>query len=195
MNHHPTRFPPIAGPDGAKPGDAHDDERTGPRWYVVLALPRQEDRALLNLERQGFYAFVPKREETRRIRQRFVTRTVPVFPRYLFVSLNLAADSWYSINSTFGVSRIVRFGLHPAPLPAGVAETLSDSLDQNNVLQFEKPLKQGDQVRLIRGPFAKHLGVLQSLDDKGRVRLLLEMLGGKIVINSQLSDVEKSDSV
>lgn len=195
MNHHAMRSGSVARPDDMRPGDWHDGERTGSRWYVVLALPRQEDRALLNLERQGFQAFVPKREETRRIRQRFVTRTVPVFPRYLFVWLNLATASWYSINSTFGVSRIVRFGLNPAPLPPGVAETLFASLDQNNVLQFEKPLKQGDRVRLIRGPFAKHLGVLQSLDDKGRVRLLLEMLGGKIVINSQLSDVEKIGEV
>lgn len=191
MNHHTTPFPLIAGSDGVSPGDEQDCERTGSRWYVVLALPRQEDRALLNLKRQGFQAFVPRREETRRIRQRFVTRTVPVFPRYLFVSLNLATDSWQSINSTFGVSRIVSFGMHPAPLPAGVAETLCESLDRNNVLQFEATLKKGDHIRLVRGPLANHLGVLQSLDEKGRIRLLMDILGNKFILTTNASNIEK----
>lgn len=171
---------------------ALNDETAGKGWFVVMALPRQEERALLNLARQGFEAFIPKRSETRRVRQRFVTQLKPVFPRYLLVNLDIARDPWHSINSTYGVSKIVRFGLRPAPLPEGVAETLRASLDENGILQFEDPLKPGDRVRLVKGPFAAQLGVLQSLDAKGRVKLLLEMLGGHIAMTADRSDIEKS---
>lgn len=163
------------------------------RWYAVLALPRQEERALLNLERQGFQAFVPRRFETKRVRQRFVTRLTPVFSRYLMVALDLDRDPWHVINSTYGVSRIVSFGQRPQPLPTGVAETLRDSLDDKGVLQFEELLAPGDSVRLLRGPFAEQLGVLQSLDDKGRVKLLLEILGGKVLITTARADLEKAE--
>jgi len=170
-----------------------DTVQRDPGWFVVMALPRQEERALLNLLRQGFDAFIPKRNETRRVRQRFVTQLKPVFPRYLLVNLDITRDPWHSINSTYGVSRIVRFGLRPAPLPKGIAETLRASLDENGILQFEQPLKKGDQVRLVKGPFAEQLGVLQSLDEKGRVKMLLELLGGKVMVTADMTDIEKID--
>lgn len=37
----------------------------------------------------------------------------------------------------------------------------------------------GQTVRIIAGPLAGGLGVLQRLDARGRVRLLLERMGGQ----------------
>jgi transcription elongation factor/antiterminator RfaH len=191
--HHYARYSQIASVRQNETRDFQADSQADPRWYVVLAQPRQEDRALLNLERQGFRGFIPKREETKIVRSRFVTRLRPVFPRYLLVLLSLGGQSWFPINSTFGVSRIVCFGMRPAPLPRGIAESLHESLNEKGVLQFEEPLKQGDKVRLVRGAFAQQLGVLQSLDEKGRVKLLIDMLGGKILINANAEDLEKTN--
>lgn len=163
----------------------------GPLWYVVMSRPNQEELARVNLERQGFCALLPKRLVTTRTLRGFRTCLRPVFPRYLFVQLDLQRDRWLSVNGTFGVSRLVGSAERPSPLPGGVAESLRRSLDQRDVLQFEKPLVPGETVRLVSGPFASQLGVLERLDDNGRVRLLLDILGGKIALSISADQVER----
>jgi transcriptional antiterminator RfaH len=41
-------------------------------------------------------------------------------------------------------------------------------------------LKEGQAVKVTAGPFADLVGQLERLDDNGRVRVLLEILGGKV---------------
>ena len=41
-------------------------------------------------------------------------------------------------------------------------------------------LKKGQTVRVTAGPFADFVGELEHLDDNGRVRVLLEIMGGKM---------------
>lgn len=172
------------------------DERQGPapRWYVVLAQPGNELLALRNLHRQGYEAFLPQHWVTRqrpRSRRGLDTRLRPVFPRYLFVSLDLGRQQWRSVNGSYGVSRLISFGDRPAPMPAGIAETMLESIGEDGALVFEQALAPGQQVRLLHGPFASQLGVLERLDDNGRVRLLLDLLGGKVVVSVMRDQIER----
>jgi transcriptional antiterminator RfaH len=155
-----------------------------------MAQPRNEELALTNLARQGFEAFLPRRWVTRRRARGFRVSLEPVFPRYLFVSLDLDVHRWRSINGTYGVSRLVAFGDRPTPIASEVAETLRASTGQDGALVFSDPLHPGDRVRLIRGPFANELGVLEALDSQGRVRLLLELLGRQVRASAWCTDIE-----
>ena len=83
------------------------------------------------------------------------------------------------------------FGERPTPLPSEVAETLRASTGEGGALVFVEPLKPGDRVRLISGPFAEELGILERLDDQGRVRLLLSMLGGTVRVTASRTDIER----
>src|SRR5258705_10706704 len=94
------------------------------RWYAVHTLPFAEARAEGQLHRQGFRTFQPKRHKTVRHARRLSTVEAPFFPRYLFIGLDLARDRWRSVNSTFGVSRLVMWGDQPHPVPHGVVEAL-----------------------------------------------------------------------
>ncbi len=38
----------------------------------------------------------------------------------------------------------------------------------------------GQKVRILAGVFAEQIGLLQRLDGNGRVRLLLDIMGGRI---------------
>ena len=55
------------------------------------------------------------------------------------------------------------------------------SVDKGGLLQLQQHLKPGSRVRLVAGPFAEQLGVLDRLDDNGRIRVLLEIMGGVYV--------------
>lgn len=47
-------------------------------------------------------------------------------------------------------------------------------------MRFDFCLKEGQSVKVTAGPFAELVGQLERLDDNGRVRVLLEILGGKV---------------
>ena len=77
------------------------------RWYVAHTKPGQERMAEGHLERQGFHVYLPLREKKRRIGRRTDIIKAPLFPRYLFVELDLSVDRWRSVNGTFGVAYLV----------------------------------------------------------------------------------------
>ena len=56
------------------------------------------------------------------------------------------------------------------------------STKENGILSFEQTLQVGGSVRLLAGPFAEQLGTLERLDDNGRVRVLLNILGGQVPV-------------
>ena len=155
---------------------------SGSRWYAVHTQPHREIRAQSQLENQGFSTYLPKRLKTVRHARKLRTTTAPFFPRYLFVSLDLRQHQWRSVNGTFGVSSLVMAGERPQPVPPGVVEAMVAATEQNGLLSFEQKLAVGASVRLLAGPFAEQLGTLERLDDSGRVRVLLEIMGGTIPV-------------
>jgi transcriptional antiterminator RfaH len=48
------------------------------------------------------------------------------------------------------------------------------------LVRFGVQLRPGQAVRVISGPFANAIGQLEKLDEHGRVRVLLEIMGGKV---------------
>jgi len=54
---------------------------------------------------------------------------------------------------------------------------------ENNVLRFQHKLKPGAEVRLIASPLAEQLRILERLDDSGRIRALLNIMGGIIRVH------------
>lgn len=134
----------------------------------------------LRLDAQGFRSFLPRRFKTVRHARKLRTVNAPLFPSYIFVALNLGVDRWRSVNGTIGVASLITAQERPLPLPAGVVETLIMSSDAAGRLRFVPDMERGQKVRLVAGPFAQALGVLDYLDDRGRVEVLLEIMGGGI---------------
>ena len=152
----------------------------GERWYVARTLPQRELQAAKQLANQEFRAFVPRYWKNRRHARRVETVSAPLFPRYIFVVLDRSRDRWRSINGTLGVERLLMQGGEPRPVPHGVVESLINSIDVDGNIQFRYQLKEGQSVKVTVGPFADLVGTLERLDDHGRVRVLLELMGGPV---------------
>lgn len=150
------------------------------RWFAIHTLPFNETRAEHHLGNQGFSTFTPKRLKTVRHARRSLTLEAPFFPRYIFVVLDLSRDRWRKVNNTLGVSRLVMCADEPLAVPRGVVEALIASTDDRGILQLGERLKVGGLVRLMAGPFAEQLGLLEHLDDSGRVQVLLHLLGRQV---------------
>ncbi len=150
----------------------------GERWYAVHTQPRREDVAFANLHRQGFRPFVPRLLRTVRHARRTRLARVPLFPGYLFVPLDLRCHRWRSVNGTVGVISLVMAGERPLPVPEGVVEALVHLTREDGVVDLAGGLRPGTPVRVLTGPFADLLAELVELDDRGRARVLIEIMGG-----------------
>src|SRR5664279_3292931 len=78
-------------------------------WYVAQTHVHAETKATLHLRRQGFDVYLPRYRKQRRHARRVDIVAAPLFPRYLFVSVDLATQRWRSIRSTVGITRPVSY--------------------------------------------------------------------------------------
>ncbi|MDE2579621.1 MAG: transcription antiterminator NusG [Hyphomicrobiales bacterium] len=160
------------------------------RWYVVQTLARQEARARAQLEAQGFTLFFPRVLRTIRHARKLRTAHVAAFPGYFFIALDLERDRWRSVNGTFGVSSLIMGHTHPTPAPRGVVEALQAYADPAGVLHLDRDLNEGQAVRIKHGPLTDAVGELVRLDSGGRVRVLLEIMGGKVQTEIERASLE-----
>jgi transcriptional antiterminator RfaH len=160
-------------------------------WYAVHTRPREELKALAHLRRQNYDVYLPRYAKRIRHARRVERVLRPFFPRYLFVSLNLAIEGWRPIRSTLGVSDIVSFGDQPTPLPAGVIEELKHYEDAEGCIGFKRQnsIKRGDKVTVLSGPFSRLLGLCESVADNERVSILLDLLGRKVRVSIEAEAV------
>jgi transcriptional antiterminator RfaH len=152
------------------------------RWYVVQTHGHAEAKAFTQLARQGFTAYLPRYLKRRRHARRIETVAAPLFPRYLFVTVDIMCQRWRSIHSTIGVSRLVCNGDDPVPVADDVIETLRAREDEQGFVTLrQRPrFALGEKVRVLDGVFADCLGLFDGMKDSDRVAVLLDLLGRKV---------------
>jgi len=154
------------------------------RWYVISAQSRGEEKAAHHLQRQGYETYLPRFLKRRSHARKIDWVPAPMFPRYLFVSLDLDCDQWVSIRSTVGVSQIICLGDTPTPVPEGVIEEIMAREDENGLVKLSmgSRFKKGDKVQVIGGAFGEHVGLFDCSDDNQRVFILLNLLGREVKV-------------
>lgn len=153
-----------------------------PRWFVAHTHSHAEAKAAVHLGRQGFEVYLPRYLKRRRHARRVETVAAPLFPRYLFVAVDLTAQRWRSIYSTVGVARLVCNGDEPSAVPDGVVESFRGREDANGFikLDFRPPFRTGDKIRVLDGAFTSCLGLFDGMADRERIAILLDLLGRKV---------------
>ena len=154
----------------------------GPRWYVVQTQPNAERKADAHLIRQGFQTYLPRYQKRRRHARKVDLVPAPLFPRYMFVSIDIATQRWLAIRSTVGVSHVVCNGNEPAAVPAGVVERLKAGENAAGFIPLDtRPhFNPGDKIKVLDGAFADCLGLIDTVTDRERVAILLDLLGRKV---------------
>lgn len=152
------------------------------QWYVVQTQANAENKAVAHLARQGFATYLPRYLKRRRHARRVDVVAAPLFPRYLFVEIDVAVQRWRSICSTVGVARLVCNFEFPAPVPERVVELLRNREDTSGFIQLDhrSKFKAGDKVRVLEGAFYDCLGIYDGMPDRERVEILLDLLGRKV---------------
>ena len=153
-----------------------------PHWYAVQTKAHAEIKASEHLQRQGFQVYLPRYLKRRRHARVIDAVVAPLFPRYLFVKIDIAAQRWRSIQSTVGVSRLVYQGEYPAVVPDCVLGQIKAREDSRGIIQIDHQVTfaSGDKIRVVDGAFADSVGLFDRMSDDERVTVLLELLGRKV---------------
>lgn len=155
---------------------------TKPRWYVVQTQIHAEAKAAHNLMRQGYEVYLPRYLKRRRHARKIDMVPSPLFARYLFVSIDVATQRWRSVQSTFGVSRLVMNGDEPAFMPDAIVAALRQREDDKGFVKMERvnAFSPGEKVRVLAGVFLDSIASFEEISDSGRVAILLDLLGQKV---------------
>lgn len=166
------------------------------KWCVVVTAGR-EDAGFVNAAAQGFQCYFPrywakvKCSRTRPNLRRDVAR--PLFPGYFFAGYGAGTPDWRRLFSTPGVRDVPRSSdAAPHHVEFLFLARLAGCEDQwNSRVKVDRrhwPFKPGDAVRIVDGSFTGFYAKLTSLDDDGRIGLLLDILGGVTPIKGMTAE-------
>lgn len=154
-------------------------------WYLAYTKSKAEEQALDNLRNQNYDAWAPQiKSVQKRVSKAAAEAGVPtftllfMFPRYVFFRPSSEQHSIGPVQSTAGVSKIVRFGHQPALLShenlVHIAQWVQRQHQQGTADILG--VRPGQQVQLTQGPFAG-LDAVVKMTAQERVIVLLELLG------------------
>lgn len=158
--------------------DSVADKPLAENWYVIHTKPRQEQRALSNLQNQGYQCYLPMIAIEKLSRERLNVIEEPLFPRYLFISLNASryGQNWSPIRSTWGVSGLVSFGSEPAKINSGLIDLMRQQ-EQGLCEDPQRLFREGENLQVAEGPFAGLQAVYQMASGQNRAMVLIELMG------------------
>jgi transcriptional antiterminator RfaH len=164
----------------------------GARWYVAQTHIHAECKALAHLGRQGFEVYLPRYQKRRRHARRIEKVAAPLFPRYLFVAVDVSVQRWRAILSTVGVSHLIRHGDLPVPVDDAVVAELRRREDDMGFVRLDSRPRfaPGAPIRVSDGVFAACLGLYEGMADNERVAILLDLLGRKVRVFIDADSVE-----
>lgn len=144
-------------------------------WYVVQAHPRKEPFVRDRIHDLGREAFLPMLRERSPGRRR--SRLVPLFPGYLFAKLSESDGDLPHVRWAPGVRRLLGDCDQPRPVEDELIECIRARTDRNGRVKLGRRLRPGSRVRIVDGPLAGLIGILErpAVEPAERVSVLLEL--------------------
>jgi len=148
-------------------------------WLLLQVRPRQEMRALENLERQQGQCYCPLIQVEKLSRGKRIYVEEALFPGYVFINFDPQKSNltYTAIRSSRGVSKIVRFGEELAKVPESLILQIKDCEKVSSLPMSSPNLPQkGDTVIIVEGPFKGLQAVYSQTDGEQRSIVLIRLL-------------------
>ena len=160
-------------------------------WYVIHTKPSNEHRVETHLANQKIEVLLPLLETFQYSNGRMISKIKPLFPNYLFARLDMDLH-YYKVKWTRGVSKILGVGSEPIAISEKVIETIKARMGENNLVELDDGLKEGNIVQFTFGPFKDLMGVFdKKMSDGKRVRILLNLIGVDVPVQVSKYQIKK----
>jgi len=188
----------------AEPAEPSPYDRSGD-WFVVHTYAGYENKVKqnlasrvrsMNVEGRIFEVVIPMEDVIEFKGGRKVVAQKKLFPGYLYVRMDLDDDSWYVVRNTPGVTGFVGNGARPTPLSRKEVENvLGVGKEEPGVEKKVRPrleFEEGEQVRVITGPFADFNGAISDIDvARSKLTVLVNIFGRETPVELELGQVAK----
>jgi transcription antitermination factor NusG len=162
-------------------------------WYAIHVRSRHEFKVLGRLTKAGIDAFLPVVERLNKWKDRKKLVDFPLFPGYLFVHIHKIYDTMLAILKTPGVVRFI--GIipgEPEPVPDEQIDSLKRLVESKENLDPYPYLKEGQRVRIKKGPMKGVEGILVERPGQHILVLSVDILRQGVSIKIDASDVESA---
>ena len=172
------------------------------RWYVVnvysgsekkVADSIKEQAVLKNMEDRILEVLVPTEDVVEIKKGKKVATERKFFPGYILVKMEMSDDVWHVVKNIPRVSGFLGSRNKPQPVSEREVEQIlkqmKEGVDRPEVVaSFEN----GENVRVIDGPFASFVGVVEDVDvEKLRLKVSVSIFGRYTPVELEFSQVEK----
>jgi transcription termination/antitermination protein NusG len=160
-------------------------------WFALYVQVNHEREVATRLQQKDVGSFLPLMECWSKRKDRRKKVSVPVFPGYVFVRTILDNYTHVHILKTPGALTIIGNSEGPLPIPLFQIENLQTVLKSKSPLAVNSYLKEGNWVRVIRGPLAGCMGILlRQNPNKGRLIVNVDMICRSVSVELDVEDVE-----
>lgn len=191
-----------ASAEGAAPVSAissHPDMK----WYIVHAHSGFEAKAKAGLyeraERVGKRdlfgeVLIPVESVVELVKGQKKSTERKFFPGYILVQMILNDETWHIVKATPRISGFVGSARTPPAVPeAEVARITNQMVEGAQKAKPKFSFKDGDNVRVIDGPFANFNGTVEEVKpEKNKLRVLVSIFGRATPVELDFIQVEKS---
>jgi transcriptional antiterminator NusG len=172
------------------------------KWYIVHTYSGFENRVKKNLgERiktlgieKFFGQLVVPTEQVIELRGgKKKTSSRKFFPGYILVQMVLNEETWHTVRNTAKVTGFLGGEVKPTPIADEEAEKIIHQMEEG--VSKPKPkysFEEGDEVRVIDGPFNNFQGVVEEVKpDKEKLRVLISIFGRSTPVELDFIQVNK----
>lgn len=176
-------MPVYTGPDTML---LHNTEQN--RWYALQVTTRKETLVSTILTGKGYECYVPLYPKRRVWSDRVKGTLAPVFSGYVFTRFDV--QHRLPILVTPNVQAIVGAGKLPMAIPESEVEQIRKALQSGMPIEPYDQLREGDLVRVIRGPLSGIEGVFVHYRGASRLIVSVSTIRRSISIEMDRSCVE-----
>ena len=172
------------------------------KWYIVHVLSGFENRVLKTLKERivnhsmtEYFAeiMVPEESVVANVNGKKRTMKKKFFPGYVLVKMVMNDKTWHLVKDTDKITGFIG-GTKDKPMPISDEEALSMTASLAEGFKRTRSVanfSEGDQVKVIEGPFASFVGTVETISEKGKVKVQVSIFGRPTPVELEFSQVEK----
>ena len=188
-------------------GTPEEGEHPDSKWYVIHTYSGDEKKVKKNLEHRIdsmgmkdkiFQVVVPVENEIeiRNGQRQPVERKM--FPGYVLVNMielkerdEGSNEAWFVVRNTPGVTSFVGSGNRPIPLQDSEVKTILKQAETGPE-RVKPTFTRGQNVRIIDGPFAEFIGVVDEVSaERNKVKVLVSFFGRETPVELDFLQVQR----
>ena len=170
------------------------------RWYVVNVYSGSEKKVAESLREQAtlkkmddkiLEVFVPTENVVEIRKGTKVNAEHKFFPGYILVKMELTDETWLVVKNTPRVSGFLGSRNKPQPISDAEVQKIMNQVQEG----LERPqtnvnFETGEQIRVIDGPFASFVGIVEDIDtEKNRLKVSVSIFGRYTPVELEISQV------